>query len=587
MNDKLIKQTLLHELAEESIPANYDPWRAMQARIRREGVNKSGQQNSAVKPMAVISMLLVIAFGVFLFASPQGHVLAQSIFRFFQPVQRTEEPLPAAATPLPLVDVPVFEQASNPVQKNPDLEEAQGEVDYPLMQLSLLPQGYHFESAQVDGERVTLAYKNDAEGISLWLEQLPLHGAEPEPMDVGATAVVETVLVGNDQAEYVQGSYFGDQGDWDKNSGASFLRWQHDDMLYTISAVVNPASAAGGALSKESLLALAENLTDDLALPQPVDPDHIENLADAEKLAGFRLLIPEALPPGYQFDFATIEDGAGFVCLQYAYNGASYPSLFIRESAVASLTGLLPDANNTLEVSPVEIAGGEGEAQYVIGFASPENACGQQNDIFRAAQALLWKSGGMSFELYAEFQRPVGGAGLSQAQMIAVAESTMGALSSEQALLDTSSYRNLDEAERAAGYAIQMPAKLPLGSTFDSIHLQGNSSMVLFTNPQFGSPNIRLYQCPAEGGEETPCQVLAEIIPEEFKTNVTMGDVDAVYAKGDWGMAANETEPSWHETDPSQTQRMVWQTDNWVYLLLGTGEGIDRSSLLEIAQTIH
>ncbi len=346
------------------------------------------------------------------------------------------------------------------------------------------------------------------------------------------------------------------------------------------------SATSKAALSEESSLTMAASLTDDLSAKQSVDPSHINNLGDVEKLVGFKILTPTALPTGYQFDFATIEDGTGFVCLQYAYNGASYPSLFIRQSATTSLTKLRSDANNTLDISTVEIAGSEGESKYVIGFNSPEKACDRQNDIFRAGQALLWKTGGMSLELYAEFRLPEGGAGLSQEQMIALAGSILGASPSDQAMLDMSSYSDLDEAERAAGYNIQMPTKLPLGSTFNSIHLLANSSMVLFTNSQFGSPNIKLYQCPSKDAADSPCHSLMDNIPENFKTSVTMGKVNAVYAKGDFGMSANELDPSWHEIDPSQTQRIYWQSGNWDYLLVSTGNGIDQQLLAEIAGTV-
>ncbi|MHC1770177.1 MAG: hypothetical protein AB9907_00320 [Flexilinea sp.] len=596
MNDKQLKQTLLRQLAEESIPENYDPWQKLLTRIKHEAaINGAMQQKHTTKsvhsrifkPMAAIITLLFMAFGIFLFVSPQGQALAQGILRFFKPIQTSEESVPMVSTPLPLIEITPFVQASNATQKNPNLEDAQKKVNYSLMQLSFLPQGYHFESAQVDGECVTLSYKNDAESISLWLEQLPLHGAEQEPISVGSAASIEPAQVGNDYAEYIQGSYFGDQSNWNADSGTSFLRWQHDDMLYTISAVVNLTSGTSEAtLSKESLLAMAENLTDDLSAKQSVDPNHINNLEDTEKLAGFKILAPAALPAGYQFDFATIEDGTGFVCLQYAYNGASYPSLFIRQSATSPLTELRPNANNPLDISTVKIAGSEGEPKYAIGFNSPEKACDLQKDIFRAGQALLWETGGISFELYTEFRLPEGGAGLSQTQMIALAESIMGSSSSDQTVLDTNSYRDLDEAERAAGYNIQIPTKLPLGSTLNSIHLLRDSSMVLFTNPQFGSPNIRLYQCPTENVADSPCHSLMENIPEDFKASLTMGNITAVYTKGDFGMVANESDTFWHEIDPSGTQRIYWQNGNWDYLLVSTGNGINQQLLVEIANTM-
>ena len=104
---------------------------------------------------------------------------------------------------------------------------------------------------------------------------------------------------------------------------------------------------------------MAQSLTNDLSVKQPVDPSHLSNLADAEKLAGFKLILPQAMPSGYQFDFATVEENTGFVCLQYAYNGAAYPSLFIRESTTSPLTELQAGQNNSLERLNVEIAGNE------------------------------------------------------------------------------------------------------------------------------------------------------------------------------------------------------------------------------------
>lgn len=596
MSDEQLKKTFLRELAEASIPNNYDPWPVLQARINREGLYKTIQQKHTTKsvnargfkPVTAIIIILIMAFGLFLFANPQGNALAQAILRFFIPTQSVEEPDPAVSTPIPLIEITPIMNANNAIADNSNLEEVQRKINYPLMQLSFLPQGYHFEFAQVEGERVTLFYKNDADGASLWLEQLPLHGAEPEPMSVGPDAPVESAQVGNNYAEYIKGSYFGDQGIWNSDSGASFLRWQHDDMLYTISLVVNSSLAASKAnLSKETLLTMAENLTEDTTKKFAFDPSHINDLEVAEKLAGFKLLVPTVLPQGYQFDFATIEEDTGFVCLQYAYNGASYPSLFIRQSAEMPLSTLQADTKNKLEISTVRVAGSEGGSKYAIGFRSPGKACDLQNDIFRTGQTLFWKTSGMSLEMYAEFRPPEGGAGLSKEQMIALAESILGSSSSNQALLDMNSYSDLAEAELVAGHNIHMPAKLPLGSKFNSIHLLGNSSMSLFTNSQFGSPNIKLYQCPSIDLTDSPCHNLMEKIPENIKTQMTMGNLNAVYVKGDFGKEANEADPSWHEMDPSLTQQIYWRSGNWDYLLISTGDGINQQLLAEIAETVH
>lgn len=590
MNDKQLKQNLLRELAEISVPQDHNPWQAMQARIQKDSLRETPvelpDRSSKIKRFKLVPavfMLLIVVTVFFLFASPQGKTLAQGILRFFVPTQTVEESSQPSPTPLPVVEVSLPANASTTVNTKPSLENTQAKVNYPLMQLSFLPQGYYLESATVDQERATLFYKNDKTGISLWLEQLPLHGTTPEPVDVGAAAVIKIAQVGDDYAEFVQGSFYGEEGDWNSSSGASFLRWQHDDILYTLSAVATPTS---NPVSEAALLAMAQSLTNDLSFKQPVDPSHLSNLTDAEKLAGFKLILPQAMPSGYQFDFATVEENTGFVCLQYAYNGAAYPSLFIRESTTSPLTELQAGQNNSLERLNVEIAGNEHEAEYVTGFRSPQNACSTQNDIFRASQALLWEAKGIRLELYATFSSPEGGPGLSEEQMISLARSISDTLSADQMLADTNSYNSLSDAELASGHRIQVPSKLPLGSTFNSIHFFGVSSMTLFINTQFGAPNLRLYQCPVQNAADTPCQLLTEEIPDEVKIPVQVGNVNAIYAEGALGKEASEANSSWHQVDVSQTQRLYWQTGDWIYLLVSTGEGIDRSAMIEIANSI-
>lgn len=596
MNDKRLKQTMLREIAEENMQKDHNPWQAMQARIKDETV-KNAPAGSVVKttekrvfrPAMVTLSVLIVAFGVFLLASPQGHALAQGILRFFTPQSPSEETVQVAATALPMIDVASFAQTSNPAQKNPSLVKAQEQVGYPLVQLANLSQGYHLETVQVEGERVTLNYKNDGVGIALWFEQSPLHGAAAEPINVGKNALVTSTQIGSDYAEYVQGSYTGDEGEWDSASGASFLRWQHEDQLYTLSAVTSTNNdESASAISLVALQSMANDLTADLSVQESTDPSHLSSVSEAEKLAGVKLLVPSVLPAGYQFAFAGVEENGGFMCLNYAYNGAAYPSLFIRQAAAQPLSTLSADKNNALEVAPVKIAGGENDAQYVIGFTAPGGACGPANNVFRAGQALLWNAGGMSLEIYAEFPNPESGAGLTKEQMIALAESVSGTPNGSQVLADTNVYNDPAEAQGKIGHELQLPSRLPLGSVLNSIHLLGDSTMTLFTNAEFGAPNLRLYQCPFNQSEsDSPCQNLTENIPEEFKTILSPEAIHAIYAKGDLGTDAGEQTASWHEEDPAHTQRLFWQTSDWAFLLVSTGEGVNSQSLIEIAESIH
>lgn len=108
---------------------------------------------------------------------------------------------------------------------------------------------------------------------------------------------------------------------------------------------------------------------------------------------------PSNLPTGYQFIFATYEAQTHFACLNYANYGASYPSLFIRQSPTAALTKLKGYPGSNFHSDLVTYSGVDRNANLVTGFASPNSACDADQNIFRAGQALLWPANGMSFEI--------------------------------------------------------------------------------------------------------------------------------------------------------------------------------------------
>lgn len=597
--DKRWMYQILDDLAEEAIPTKGTPWPIFQAILAKSG-RRSRRRIYPRRTLRVrVVFLVVLLLLVGLFTTPQGRVWAQSLLRFFVPTQQDPSAVPLlTATPLTLVEVtpmeagagtpvPVVEPAcSESIDTRCTLPQAQSLVSFPLQQLGALPGNLYFKGASVAGERVTAQYECP-QGCTLWLEQEKRNGRPVEPMPVGSTANVEAVQIGNFYGEYVQGSYYGADAAWNADDGVSMLRWQQDDVLYSISMV---QSGAPEALvfppGSESLVSLAESLTGDLSLTWPPNPDFLTRVADAQALAGFRVYEPAKLPDDYHFGFATYDAQSQFVCLNYVYKDASFPSLFLRQSLTAPLTELQAAPGAQLVTTRLEIDGADGEVFYSIGFATPQGACDRQNNIFRAGQALLWRAQGMSFELYGEFRRPFGGAGLLQEELVALAESVNGVSTVAGDTFDPARLKSIAEAERVAGYEIQAPTRLPVGSAFEFASYQDGSVMSLYSSQEMNTPNLSLYQCPAVAPESV-CRELLDEIPLDFREAVTVQGVAAVFAQGALGKTPEEQGYTWHLQDPTQMYRLYWRVEGWDYLLVSMSGLMDRDTLAAIAESIR
>ena len=451
MNSNQLKRQVIHHLAERGVPANTNPWEALKPRIdKNQKLLNTNQRPDSARPgkwpqnlgyaKYVILFMLVLAF--ILFAGSRDRALARSLLRFFAPASHdlAVESLPKPSSMPTSVDM-IFIQpssisptrsvstdlpgCSDQFDRKCSLQQAQTLVDFQLMRFSDLPNRFVYKGTSVEVGRVSTMYGCSSDCL-LWLEQAKAGTLPATPATVGSSASIETVAWKDIQGEYVEGSYYGKDGGWNSRDGVSMLRWQQGDTVYTISVVQSQTSTEGSIIiMKDDLIRLASSMTTDLLQTQPLNPLDLASISDARILAGFDIVEPESLPEGYDFSFATYEAQTHFVCLNYAYHGASYPSLFIRQSPSAALTKLNGYPGSNLHTELVVLAGADGNAQLVTGFAAPNGACDTDQNIFRAGQALLWQTNGMNFEIYAEFPVPFSNAGLEQNELIHLAESMM------------------------------------------------------------------------------------------------------------------------------------------------------------------
>jgi hypothetical protein len=598
---------ILNDLAEREIPAQGDPWLVIRARMEREQRPSKAKDDRNVIPRRqlsdrttaiVVTVTLLVAF----LATPLGQALAAGIIRFFIPLSEDNLPAETLTTPAPLVlvDVDFKNQAAYPTATDAagtcssqmslqcTLADAQGQAGFPLQQIGVLPEDLYFKSASIEGPRVTALYECPS-GCEIWLEQQKLDGGIATLAPVGKEATVEQVQIRGVPGEYVRGTFFGDSGTWDTNANVAFLRWQEGDILYTISLVLaQPGGRPSLQLSSSSLAALAEGLTHDLSAVQPLNPAYLTNLQDAQALADFQIIEPSWLPEGYLFSFASYDETSRFVCLNYAYgNSASYPSLFIRQSILAPPSELQPAKGAVLEKTRVKSDKTSLDAEYVTGFSAPDGACGGSEALFRAGQALLWRTAERSFEVYGEFPSPYGGAGLSQEDLLALAAGLTGGTVPTETDVNPNHLGSFAVAEEYAGYSIRTPTKLPAGSGLRFIRALNGSILSQYSRVAADHQlHIAIYQCPA-AAQVSPCLDLLNEIPADFRQTTEVNGEKAVYARGALGTTPAENAETWHTQDPWLTTRLNWQAEGWNYAVVSTGAAIERDQLIFIAESLR
>lgn len=419
-----------------------------------------------LRRIALTMLTIVVAFGILL-ATPQGRAWAQSILQFFTRTQGDTIPAPATppiqwispsgtsrptAVPLPSPTGFAFSADCGhlPIQKC-SIEQIRSMVDFNIKELGTIPDGLYFMGATGGPDMVIIGYDSADHSGGLSLIQQPWTGnPEQSAWQVGASAIVETVQIGNVTGEYVKGSYTYRPGDanevWDPNLDAQSLHWVQDGVFFQM-------RASGKYVDKASFIALAESLTTrpvSAALPaMPIltptpDTDEIYvpqtvTVVEAEKQAGFDVLEPSLLPEFLLSSGAIYKQQNQVVHLMYkreiyqkipgAMNGLTLSQQVAPNPDECKLCGMRVGDNTVLEqdqfhmiVAPtatIELVQiGTVTGQFVEGHWIGSDCCGwiwTVEDI----KTLRWWKNGMAFELI-----EVGFPGeLTKADMVTIAES--------------------------------------------------------------------------------------------------------------------------------------------------------------------
>jgi hypothetical protein len=433
-------RSILKDLTEQKAPTSQiDLWPAIQSRVQmsqpkksKGTIMKTHTSQQILKPAFILLVVLLIA--ALFFVLPQGRALAQQIFHFFNrgennimpgvtvtPLKWVEQTpgVPAATlTPQPAPIGAAFEATCGPYSApHCTVESIRKMVSYPVFAFPKLPEGMYFVGATGGPDQVGLFYDTPGQTGNLVLMEKPFSGTGNQlSMEVGADANIQSVQIGSIQAEYVKGSYDGnnDPPVWNSNLDLQQLRWVNQGVLFTLFN-----SGTKPRLDRDELVALAGRLTDGpigadgltiaaTATPLPADmvfdPKTLYplTLEQVKEKAGFMPQAPSFLPETLTFTGANYDEKTKVAWLYYKYNQPNDPettdALVIRQQLApggvdCDLCGFILGDGLQVEQYPigklvsknaaietVKINGFTGQYLEGIGWTSRDDTTGWQWD---------------------------------------------------------------------------------------------------------------------------------------------------------------------------------------------------------------
>lgn len=460
MNNKEIR-AILGEITEQKAPASeINLWPAIQSRIQMSPSSRSkGNIMISSSYLRLKPVLLLVTFtilGTVFFLLPQGRALAQNILQFFNrgesnimpgitasPENWVEQtPGIASATLSPVPDQTITQQLEfesicgsfdNP-QCN--IDTIRSMVDFPVFAIQKLPENMRFNGATGSSTEVSLHYDTTDQTGSLLIIQKPINGvAGSISADVGKDAVIEYVVIGDIQAEYVKGSYNGNLSppEWDSSIDFQQMRWINQGILFTLYK-----DGRNPDLNRDALIELASNMTDGPVegLAATIFPKSSISTSEYQfnpsesypltldqltKISGFVPLTPSRLPEQFTFIGASFVEATGVVELYYKYNHPSIPeasdALVIREQMISGnpdcdLCGFVQGDGKQVEQYPqgkliskeaaienVNILSNPGEYVEGIGWTSWMDSVGWQWASEPYIKRLRYKVGSLAIEI--------------------------------------------------------------------------------------------------------------------------------------------------------------------------------------------
>lgn len=390
-----------------------------------------------------VLLLVIMLISFFLvFATPSGRALAQSILHFF--TNNTSDVIPAptevplvwveqtpgmpAATATPLPGPAFSDECGGYPDPKCTIEQIRTKVNFPIKELSVIPTPMKFTGATGGPDSIFIVYGTQDLSGSLILIEQPWTGSSWQTgWDIGASAAVETVKIGDVTGEYIKGSFTYFSGEtqehWDADSDTQVLRWVNNGIFFHLENF-------GEQLEKSKFIAITDGLTSEPvnvgAIPESgtiiptaesynPNEDYSLTVAEAEKISGFKITQPSKLPIFLSLLGASVDPEQKVVSIFYLRSqdmGPTTNGLLLKEE-ITPPTGkyylsnfVIGDKTEVEKYSPGMIVGaieevqiGKITGQYVEGAWHGTDCCGWAWDSDPYLKRLRWQENGVAFEL--------------------------------------------------------------------------------------------------------------------------------------------------------------------------------------------
>jgi hypothetical protein len=267
MNDKQLSR-IMDDLARERVADDVDLWPAIQGSLKKS--NKPSQKGdlfmntkptrNRVLPWVAASLLTLSILAVLLLVTPQGKVWAQDILRFF--TRSTSDTLPVQSWQLtrqPTSEAPTSDPADIG-DANQTVSEVEQQAGFHVLEPAWLPDSLTFSGASLETDHnIARLFYRLVETNGLVLRQQPVKLTDTCELcgEVGSSAAVKEVTIGDETGEYVEGVWnLTDQGPvWEDDPYMKTLRWQANGMAFELMFMGPP-----DAVSKDDMIAVAASI---------------------------------------------------------------------------------------------------------------------------------------------------------------------------------------------------------------------------------------------------------------------------------------------------------------------------------------
>ena len=368
-----LKRQVIHHLAEQGIPANYDPWNAVKMRLEGIKVSPKTMRQPRIDALWTFklnkhfigAMLFILSVAIVFFLTPQGQVTAKNLFELFRKADSNILPLPTGLPTEPMLPtrtrVPTQVLGLQPISTGESatlqvptpkgkiekgtftqgltITQAEELAQFAIPTPKSLPSGYQLTDVWFDSE---------TRAVQQFYKYFPYQAGElfiltqefSVPDDsIGQSAEIEQIRVGDIMVEAVSGAWFSatgsNQSEWINDSSAYTFRWQQDGFTFTVQFMMGDTFSPAY-LTKDKMQAVVEVVIGTQSeLPANLDLNNLKTVEEVKQVTSFPLLAPTLLPEGFILERAVYEPENQRAILIYRPNNTAgsmnHPSLIIFE----------------------------------------------------------------------------------------------------------------------------------------------------------------------------------------------------------------------------------------------------------------